>query len=66
MSDRTTEEKISAFRSKYAERVLKLQALLAPPLGIHARTKLSPEAIEETLRPLVDAVIVASWGLQDD
>lgn len=63
-AERTTEEAIAAFRTKYPQRVAALNAILAPCLGIHARTKLSAEAVAETCRPIVDAVIAAAWGLE--
>lgn len=66
MSDaRTTEEKVAAYRQKFPERVAKLRAVLLPLMGIHARTKLSPEALEAMSDPHLDAVITACWGLND-
>lgn len=66
MSDpRTTEEKIASFRLKYPDRVAKLTATVAPLLGIHARTKLSPEAVEAMCRPITDKMIAVVWGLND-
>lgn len=62
--DRTTDEKVEAFRSKFPERVAKLNAVLLPLMGVHARTKLAPETLNEMVKPLADKAIAATYGLE--
>lgn len=62
--ERTRDEKLASYRERYPLRVEALNKLVAPLLGVHARTKLSAEAVAEICRPVVDAAIAASWGLE--
>jgi hypothetical protein len=62
---RTSNEKIASYRERYPERVARLTAIVAPLLGVHARTKLSPEAVEACCAPVVDRLIAGAWGFEE-